>query len=279
VRWIRAAVFVEEENGERRLRGLAQDVTREKEREQRLIEAKREAEAANRIKSTFLANMSHEIRTPLTSVIGFAEAIGEEADGEDGRTAQFAAMIEKGGRRLLETLDAVLQFSKLEAEKMALSFERVDLVEEAQETIEGFRAMARQAHVEVTIEAEAPVWAKADEGGLQIVLRNLVSNAIKYSAAGSGVWVRAWTAEKGAYLEVEDTGVGMDPDRVEDLLRPFQQESEGVARKYEGTGLGLALTKRVAEEMEGDIDVETEKGVGTTVTVRLPRPDAPTGSR
>ena len=119
-----------------------------------------------------------------------------------------------------------------------------------------------------TGEGLAPAWA--DAGGVQIVLRNLVSNAIKYTEEGE-VQVRAYQTNDEVVLEVEDTGIGMDPSRAEDLFEPFRQASEGVSREYEGTGLGLAVTKQAAKQMGGTIEVETEKGEGSRFTVQLPR--------
>jgi len=166
-----------------------------KEVEEEMLAAKRDAEEANRLKSTFLANMSHEIRTPLTSIIGFAEAIGEEVEGlgadtdEDIETlTEFAELIERSGRRLLETLNAVLNFSKLEAGEMELATEPVNLTGEAEDVAELQATQAESEGIDLQMEHQtaeagdsASVWAWVDEGGLRIVLRNLVSNAIKYT--------------------------------------------------------------------------------------------------
>ncbi|MCS4041525.1 ATP-binding protein [Salinibacter ruber] len=318
--------------------GIFRDITERKRRTERLKEAKRqaelsklEAEEASRMKSAMLANMSHEIRTPLTGVIGFAEAIGEETGGEDtegnetggnetedgdtggkdakgedtggeeGKVARFAGLIEDSGRRLLDTLDAVLNLSKLEAGKMSLKPGPVDLAGQARQVAREFEEEAWESGLTLGVETEA-AWARADEGGLKIVLQNLLSNAIKYTEEG-GVTVRVYREEntreeKGqgentretssqetakepealaaapaaaaAVLEVEDSGIGMDPEVAERLFEPFRQASEGMSREYEGTGIGLAVTKRATEEMGGSIEVDTQKGEGSRFTVRFP---------
>ena len=269
------------------------DITTLKEQERELRRAKEEAERMNRLKSAFLANMSHEIRTPLTSIIGFAEATGEEAealrealreadvDGIDlAPLTRFARLIEQSGRRLLDTLNGVLNLSKLEAGEMNLSPEPIDLSAAAWEAAEQFAPKAEETGVDLQVETNgAPVWARTDEGGLQIAMSNLISNAIKYTGAGGEVWVRVDEREEAngqtAVLEVEDTGEGMDPAQVDRLFEAFKQASEGMGRKYEGSGLGLAVTKQAVEQMDGTIEVDTEKGVGTRFTVRLPKANEP----
>jgi PAS domain S-box-containing protein len=248
-------------------------------REERLLEAKEEAERASRVKSSFLANMSHEIRTPLTSILGFAEAIGEEtsrlterSDASELRSlAEFARLIEKSGQRLMDMLTGVLNLSKLEAGEMDLTPERVDLAIEAEDVAEQFKPQAKEAGINLRVEAErSPILARADENGIQIALDNLLSNGIKYTEEGGRVWVRAYEEDGTAILEVEDTGTGMNPEKAEELFEPFRQESEGMTREYEGTGLGLSVTKQVVEEMGGSVAVDTEKGEGTCFTVWLP---------
>ena len=273
-RWIQSRGIVEyDENDEpHRIIGIQTDVTDRKRRAQELLAAKEEAEEANRLKSAFLANMSHEIRTPLTSIIGFAEAIGDEVDANaEGAVPRFAGLIEESGRQLLDTLNAVLNLSKLEAGEMKLAAETVDLGTQAEEVAEQLRPQAEEAGVDLRVHTcEAP--ARADTGGLQVVLRNLISNAIKYTPAHGQVCVRTRWTDEAPVFEVEDTGIGMDPEQVPVLFEPFRQASEGTCREYEGTGLGLAVTKRMVNQMTGEIEVDTEKGDGTRFTVRLSPP-------
>ncbi len=242
-------------------------------REAALQEAKENAEEAYRMKSSLLANMSHEIRTPLTSIIGFAEALGAESSElelpEGSTLPKYAELIEKGGKRLLQTLEGVLNLSKLEAKQMALSAEPVCLAAQARRVIEELGADAQEEKIDIRREI-GEVSARADEGGIQIVLRNLLSNAIKYTEEGGTVWVRTYQEEGQAVLEVEDTGIGMEPSVAEDLFEPFRQASEGFNREYEGTGVGLAVTREAVEQMGGTIEVETEKGEGSRFVVRLP---------
>ncbi|WP_240316401.1 PAS domain S-box protein [Salinibacter ruber] len=283
-------------------------------------EARREAEEASRLKSALLANMSHEIRTPLTSIIGFAEMLGREAAGlelpEESPLPGYASTIERSGKRLLETLNGVLNLSKLQAGQMEMEAGPTCLPEQARLAAEELRPEAEEKGIGLELEtgggptdgkanptavegrpalAEADIFAEADEGGVQIVLRNLLSNAIKYTEEG-GVTVRTYredgdqedgNQEDGdqedgdqedvhpqedswAVLEVEDTGIGMDPEVAEGLFEPFRQASEGMSREYEGTGIGLAVTREAVDQMGGSIEVETQKGAGTCMTVRLP---------
>ena len=252
--------------------GVTTDISDRKVREQELKAAKEEAERMNRLKSAFLANMSHEIRTPLTSIIGFAEVIGERGrDEEEGQVPQFTRLIEQSGRRLLKTLDGVLNLSKLEAGEIDLQLEPIDLAAEAEAAAEEFWAQADAAEVDLQVRAAQATWARADAGCVQIVLRNLVSNAIKYTGEGGEVQIQVTNEKQRAVVEVKDTGIGMDPERAEELFEPFKQASEGLAREYEGTGLGLALAKEAIDQMKGTIEVTTEEGAGSCFVVRLPR--------
>ncbi len=249
------------------------------EQEDALREAKEEAEEASQMKSALLANTSHEIRTPLTSIIGFAEEIGTLAEEDQAPIGRFAGHIENSGRRLLSTLDAILNLSRLEGGEMKHPSQPVDVAAVAEEATDQFYPEAAEEDIALRVETdEASVWTRADRKGLRIALQNLISNAVKYTEAGGDVWIRTRAEDESAVLEVEDTGVGMDPARAERLFEPFRQESEGMGREYEGTGLGLAVTKEAVEQMGGSIEVDTEKGEGSCFTVRLPRASAPEGA-
>jgi signal transduction histidine kinase len=241
-------------------------------RETSLVEAKEEAERMGRIKSAFLANVSHEVRTPLTSIIGFAETISEEAGSADeGAVPHFAQLIKESGSRLMETLSGILNLSKLEAGEMDLAPEPVDLAEEVEAVCREFRSRANRNGIDLVVEGTGgPRPGHVSRAGLQVVLRNLLSNAIKYTRESGTVRVRVHLSEEGPVLEVEDTGIGMDPDQVARLFEPFQQASTGLNRDYEGVGLGLTITQQAVEQMGGSLTVDTAKGDGTRVAVQLP---------
>jgi signal transduction histidine kinase len=237
-----------------------------------LEKAVEEAEEMNRLQAAFLADMSHEIRTPLTSIIGFAEVLDEEAAGAARR---FSQLILESSRRLLDTVNSVLDLSKLETESVHLDPERVDAAEEVRDTVRLFQTQAKDAAVDLAVDAPDALEARLDASALHRCCSNLVSNAIKYTDEGGVVSVRTWTEDGQVAVEVSDTGMGIDPAFREDLFEPFAQSDEGSLQGEGGTGLGLAITHRLVSLMDGTIDVESTPGEGSVFTLRIPRwPDA-----
>ncbi|MFO8100057.1 MAG: PAS domain S-box protein [Salinibacter sp.] len=263
-------------NGPTEVYAMYTDITEQKRRERELTEAKEEAETAAQLKSAMLANMSHEIRTPLTSILGFAEVLADEGVGEN--VERFARLIAQSGRRLQKTLNSVLELSKLEAGVYELERAPVDLARIADETADVLRAQAEEKGIDLRLRmSDASVQGRWNEGALTRIAENLLENAIKFTPDGGRVEVRVQGTPEAAALEVEDTGIGMEPRQVDRLFQPFKQESEGLEREYEGTGLGLSIVKRLTEAHGGTVDVDTEKGTGTCFIVRLPR-DARAGT-
>jgi signal transduction histidine kinase len=247
---------------------MVEDISSQRAYERQLRSAKQEAEEASRLKSALLANMSHEIRTPLTSIIGFTGILADDLSGTDARYARLA---HQGGKRLMDTLDSVLQLSKLEAGVTDPDPERIDLVEQARRTCALFESQAEDAGValrfEATVDALHGQWAAT---AVQRVLSNLLSNALKFTPSGGTVAVRVDRTGDTAVLVVEDTGVGIAEEARSRIFEAFAQESEGLEREHEGSGLGLAIVRRLVDLIGGEIDLESTKGEGTCFTVRLP---------
>jgi PAS domain S-box-containing protein len=246
------------------------DITARKETEAMLRAAKEEAETMNRLKTSFMANMSHEIRTPLTGIIGFADVLSETLSEEN---QEFVSFIQTSGERLLETLNSVLDLARLEAQEIQPQRSPVDLAALAKETASLFELQATKKGLTFRVDVpEAPQWAELDEGCMKRVLNNLLSNAIKFTEDGRvTLHLSVDTGQPlPVYFHVEDTGIGMSASFQNELFSDFTQESLGNKRTHEGAGLGLAITKRLVDLMEGTIEVESTKGSGTTFTVRLP---------
>lgn len=238
-------------------------------REDTLRQAKKEAEEASQLKSAMLANMSHEIRTPLTSVTGFAEMLKNTLEGEQ---RQFARRIYGSGQRLMKTLDSVLELSRLEASSDELERDDVSLSEVVRTCLEMTRPSAKESGVTIQTDLSAgSVEGAWNRGAIRHIVENLLDNAIKFTPQGGGVEVRVFEDADDAVLTVKDTGIGIREEVQSEIFEAFKQESEGLTREYEGSGLGLSIVKRLTEAHQGTITVESEKGAGSLFTVRLPK--------
>ena len=260
----------------KRERRQARQRVRELERErvvaERLKKANERLREANRLKEDFLATTSHELRTPLTNILGSLEVLRGMMDGEQ---TEFLDMIEKNGQRLKRTLNALLDLSMLRSGEEDLELTPMPLDDCVERVASDLRADAEEKGLSFRVDLSgAPAWAELDEQYLEQILRNLIENAIKYTEEG-GIAVSTGTVDDRVYVEVEDTGIGIDEEFLPDLFEEFKQESRGRSRTYEGNGLGLAISARLADQMEGAIRVETEKNEGSRFRVEFPRSSEP----
>jgi protein-histidine pros-kinase len=242
------------------------DVTERKRVEQAIQEA-------NRLKSEFLANMSHELRTPLNGIIGFSVfLVGEKPGKLNDRQKEYLNDILNSGRHLLQLINDVLDLSKIEAGKMDLHPEEFSVPQTVEEVCTVVSQIARKKNIAIRREiAPAVESVTLDQQKFKQVLYNLLSNAVKFTGDGGQVEIAAdWNGPKQLQLRVRDTGIGIKAEDFEQLFVEFKQIESGAARKYEGTGLGLALTKKIIELQGGGISVESEPGKGSTFTVILP---------
>lgn len=225
---------------------------------------------SSRAKSGFLAVMSHELRTPLTAVMGYAELLemGLAGTVNDEQRGQIRK-IGENAQRLVELIDEILTFSRMEGERARLRLEPVDLAELIRSTAEPFARRAEEKGLDFTVETPESVVAQTDPAKVEHILRDLLSNSVKFTRSGE-ITVSLRREDGIAAIEVTDTGVGIEPEVLPQIFEPFWQAESPLTREFGGTGLGLAVAQRLARALGGDISAESTPGEGSTFTVRLP---------
>jgi two-component system sensor histidine kinase RpfC len=234
------------------------------------------AREADRTKSRFLAAMSHELRTPLNAIIGYSELMQEELAGQvSARHQQDLQRIESAGQHLLALINDVLDYSRIEAGRMPLNLENIELARELPAIVDTLRPLAARNANRLSLELPAqPGMIRTDVVRLRQVLYNLLSNACKFTEKGNirlRVPEHAPASDGEVVVEVIDDGIGITPEQMSRLFQPFSQGDGSMSRRYGGTGLGLALTQRYCQMLGGRIEVESQPGRGSTFRVRLPR--------
>ncbi|WP_296762813.1 hybrid sensor histidine kinase/response regulator [Sediminimonas sp.] len=267
--WLRTsgAPFYDRDGNFAGYRGIGDNVTE-------LVEAMKRAQAANRSKSQFLANMSHEIRTPLNGVLGMAELL--ESHIEDPDKLRMIHTIRRSGESLLNIINDLLDMAKIEAGRLTLENApfRIDEILRRLEDIHLLRAEEKGLSFEVMIGSGCDQPRMGDSHRVQQVLHNLLSNAIKFTEKGSVNLMVLARKDQPLKITVEDTGIGMTPEQIDQVFDDFVQADSSIARRFGGTGLGMSIMRQMVTLMDGKVDVSSTPGEGTIITVTLPLPIA-----
>jgi len=253
--------------------GLRIDVTNLVETREALQKALVKAEAVNQAKTLFLANMSHELRTPLNAVIGFSQIIRDQTLGPAGvpAYAEYAKDIYDSGEHLLEIINNVLDAARVEVNKFDLKEETVEIGELVQSALQMVRVQAGKKSIALEQRLpEEPIGLRAEGLRLRQILINLLANAVKFTPEGGHVILSFDVSPAAAVFSVADTGIGMSPDEIAVATEPFRQIENAMIKRHEGVGLGLSLAKHMTEMHGGRLEIESERGVGTTVRIVLP---------
>jgi len=251
-----------------RMIGTNWDITKRKQEELELRQAKEEAELANKAKSEFLAMMSHEIRTPLNVILGYSDLLAHTTTVPKEQEG-WLHTINEGGQRLLSLINDILDHAKIEAEKMVLEAEKFDLKSNIDHTLDLLKLLANEKGLNLTakIDPDVPVLLRGDELRIRQILTNLLSNAIKFTQKGWCTLQVSKDAEEERFVtlrfKVSDSGIGIKSSMLSEVFKPFQQADTSTTRKYGGTGLGLTICSKLVGMMGGTIGVESKEGEGT----------------
>jgi PAS domain S-box-containing protein len=250
------------------LLAIVRDNTERKKLQTDLIAAKERAEENDKLKTIILANMSHELNTPMSGILGFSEILQHELDKKDHK--EMAGLIYRSSKRLNDTLTSILDLSKLESNKVRLDLSTAELNSFIEEIVFLHRNLASDKGIIVNSEKKKEkILIRTDLNILQKILNNILSNAIKFTENGEVVVITDST-EVEAKIVIKDTGIGISQPNLEKIFEPFRQASEGATRLYEGSGIGLTITKRFVEMLGGNISIESKIGHGTIVTLSFP---------
>lgn len=273
LRWINRAFFDADGNVSH-FQAVGIDLTERKHAEAALERAMMDARAASQAKSNFLANMSHELRTPLNSIIGFSEMMSSEMMGKLPKTYhEYAGYITTSGHHLLNIINDLLDLSKIEAGVMKLEETDVDLAGTVNEVVDMLKTLAASNNNDLItqLDSDKPLHLLGDRLRIKQVLLNVVSNALKFTTGGV-VKVEVLNEDEALVLRVIDDGIGMSEHDISIALSPFGQvDGHHLNKRFEGTGLGLPLAEQLMEMHQGHLEIESELGEGTTVTLRFPR--------
>ena len=248
------------------------DITEMKQHEAELAAARDAADEANRTKSSFLANMSHELRTPLNAIIGYSEILQEDAaDKDDKAPIDDLQKIESAGRHLLGLINNILDLSKIEAGKMDVFIEAVDIQALVKEVLSIVKPLADKSGNVIEMICPADIGSfRSDQTKVKQCLLNLLSNANKFTSKGTLTLAVAREGNSQVTFRVSDSGVGMTQEQLGRLFQAFSQADASTTKRFGGTGLGLAITRHFCTMLGGDVTVESTPGTGSTFTIRLP---------
>lgn len=265
---------LDEEGHVTSLYGIMQDMTEWMAYERELKSAKEAAERAYAAKTQFLANMSHELRTPLNAIIGFSEMIQSQMFGPLGseKYVDYAGDIRQSGAHLLDLISDILDMSKIEAGKYDLDLEEVQIVDVVETAIKMVTTRARETGIMITLKesfSPATIMVADRRACLQILL-NILSNAVKFSNKGGKIELVCQSGKDKISIRIRDYGIGIPANKLATITNPFEQVSPHYTREHEGSGLGLAITKELVEMHGGTMKIESQIGVGTTVTINMP---------